>query len=180
MSLRRRKDDMSVGVVQKEARRASGVTQKELGRRLHLSRSMIAEIEAGRKRLPRDVARKAVEILNCGFYALEVAAEIAGIGIGKLDGDSIDLHRSALKEKSLEELQEAMTQISATSLSKKPDRIDRIARDEIYKVIEESMDAVVVLMNFIASICQEYGFSWKEVWQKERRKLEAKGYKKAR
>ncbi|MBN2909128.1 helix-turn-helix transcriptional regulator [Polycladomyces sp. WAk] len=171
---------MSVGIVQREARMGAGVTQKELGRRLHLSRSMIAEIEAGRKRLPRDVAKKAVETLNCGFYALEVAAELTGIGIGKLDGDSIDLHRSALKEKSLEELQEAISQISATSLSRKPDRLDQMARNEISKVIEESMDAVVVLMNFIASICQEYGFSWNDVWQKERRKLEAKGYKKAR
>jgi len=154
------------------------VTQKELGQQLHLSRSMIAEIEAGRKRLPRDVARKAVETLNCGFYAIEVAAELAGISIGKLDGDSIDLHRSSLKEKSLEELQEAISQISATSLSRKPDRFDRVARDEIFKVIEESMDVVVVLMNFIASICREYGFSWNDVWQSERRKLEAKGYKK--
>jgi len=170
---------MSIGVIQKEARLGLGVTQKELASRLHLSRSMIAEIEAGRKRLPRDVARKAVEALDCGFYALEVAAELTGIGIGKLDGDSIDLHRSALKEKSLEELQEAMSQISATSLSKKPDRLDQMARDEIFKVIEESMDVVVVLMNFIASICQDYGFSWNDVWQRERRKLVAKGYKKA-
>jgi hypothetical protein len=51
-----------------------------------LNRFMIAEIEASRKRLPRDVARKAVDSFNCRFYALEVAAELAGIGVGKLDG----------------------------------------------------------------------------------------------
>ncbi|OYD07895.1 helix-turn-helix domain-containing protein [Paludifilum halophilum] len=163
---------MTLGVVQKQSRNEAGVTQQELGQELNLSRSMISEIEAGRRKMPRDVVRKATKLLDDGFYAMAAAQEVLGEGwIPKLDG--VDLHRSAVREKALEELQEAMEQISATSSVNRP---DRGRHDDIKDTLIESIDVIVCLSHLVAVYCQEYGLSWTDMWREHRRKLEERGY----
>jgi hypothetical protein len=135
---------------------------------------MIAEIEAGRRRMPRDVAKQAVETLDCGFYALESAQAILGDAwIPKLN--NVDLHRSAVREKALEELQEAMDQLAVTSSVNEP---DPNSRDEVKAVLIESIDAIVCLCHLVAVYCKEYGFSWVGMWREYHRKAEKRGYMK--
>ncbi|SMO54436.1 helix-turn-helix domain-containing protein [Melghirimyces algeriensis] len=163
---------MTLGVVQKESRSEAGVTQQELGEELNLSRSMISEIEAGRRKMPRDVVRKATEVLDDGFYAMAAAQEVLGEGwIPKLN--NVDLHRSAVREKALEELQEAMDQITATSSVNRP---EPGKHDDLKAVLIECIDAIVCLSHFVAVYCKEYGLSWFGLWREHRRKMVERGY----
>jgi transcriptional regulator with XRE-family HTH domain len=160
---------MSIGTIQAEER-GSRVTQKELAEHINLSRSMVAEIEAGRRKLPRDVAPRAVKTLDSGFYAMEVAAEMTG-GSWVTKLNNVDLHRSAVKEKSLEELEEATQWIRKTSIANKSN-----TSEEIKKVLLESIDAIVALSHFVAVVCKEYSVSWVGIWREHRQKLKERGY----
>lgn len=163
---------MSLGTVQKESRKEIGLTQEAFGKRVNLSRSMVADIETGRRKMPRDVIRKAVETLDCGFYAMEAAQEVLGeVWISRLD--NVDLHRSAVREKVLEELEEALKEISAVRSADLP---EPEKRDDLKEVMLESIDAIVCLAHFVAVYCKEYGLSWTDVWREHRRKLEQRGY----
>jgi transcriptional regulator with XRE-family HTH domain len=163
---------MSLGTVQKESRKEIGLTQEAFGKRVNLSRSMVADIETGRRKMPRDVMRKAVETLDCGFYAMEAAQEVLGeVWISHLD--NVDLHRSAVREKVLEELDEALKEITAVRSSDLP---KSEKRGKLKEVMLESIDAIVGLTHFVAVYCKEYGLSWSDVWREHRRKLEQRGY----
>lgn len=160
---------MSLGTVQAEER-GSRVTQKELANRLNLSRSMVAEIERGNRRLPRDVAPRAVQTLDSGFYAMEVASEMTG-GSWVMKLNNVDLHRSAVKEKSLEELDEAIVRLRGMSLANKS-----IDTKELKSLLLELLDVIVATSHLVAVVCKEYSISWVGLWREHRQKLKAKGY----
>lgn len=167
---------MSLGTVQKEARQEY-MTQQELAEKLHLSRSMIAEIEAGRRRLPKDVAPKAVEILDCGFYAMEVAREMTGGSwVAKLNGENVDLHRASVKAKTQEELYEALEAINGICVANKPESMKEQERIKLEEAMIQAIDAIVALSHYVAIVCKEYGFSWLQLWRKHFMKLLKNGY----
>lgn len=164
--------EMGVGTLQAEARKEAGITQQDFANEINLSRPMVAAIETERRRMPRDVMKKAVETLDCGFYAMEAAQEVLGEAwITKLD--NMDLHRSAVREKAIEELQEVMKEIAATSSVSPPGTGQH---EQLKTVLIESIDAIVCLSHFVAVYCKDYGLSWTELWTEHRRKLVERGY----
>jgi transcriptional regulator with XRE-family HTH domain len=163
---------VSIGSAQKEARAHAHMTQEELAYHLNMSRPAVANVERGYRKMPRDVMGKAVETLDCGFYAMAAAQEVLGRAwIPKLDG--VDLHRSAVREKVLEELQEAIQEISSTSSVNQP---EPGKHDDLREVLIESIEAITCLAHFVAVYCKEYGLSWSELWTEHHRKLESNGY----
>lgn len=163
---------MGVGILQAEARKEAGITQQDFADEINLSRPMVAAIETERRRMPRDVMRKAVETLDCGFYAMEAAQEAVGQAwVTKLD--NVDLHRSAVREKAIEELQEVMKEITATSSVNPPEPGQH---EQVKTVLIESIDAIVCLSHFVAVYCKEYGVSWTQMWREHRQKLIQRGY----
>lgn len=163
---------MSLGTVQKASRGEVGFTQQDFGEEINLSRSMIADIESGRRRMPRDRLKVANEVLDDGFYAMAAVEEVLGdTWIPVLDG--VDLHRAAVKEKAIEEIREAMEQIAATSMVNQP---DPKRRDEIQQLLMECIDVVVCLTHLVAVVCREFGISWVGMWREYHRKAETRGY----
>lgn len=160
---------MSIGTIQAEER-GSRVTQKELANRLNLSRSMVAEIERGNRRLPKDVAPRAVATLDSGFYAMEIAAELTG-GSWVTKLNNVDLHRSAVKEKSLEELDEAIVRLRRMSFANKT-----IDKTELKVLLLELLDVIVATSHLVAVVCKEYSISWVGLWREHRQKLKQRGY----
>lgn len=163
---------MEFGTVQREARKHADFTQEQFAVEINLSRPALANIETGRRRMPKDRIKVANETLDDGFYAMASVQEVLGdTWIPVLDG--VDLHRAAVKEKAIEELREAMDEITATSMVNRP---DPKRREEIQHLLMECIDVIVCLTHLVAVICREFGISWVGMWREYHRKAEKQGY----
>ncbi|MFY0545492.1 helix-turn-helix transcriptional regulator [Brevibacillus sp. H7] len=168
---------MSIGQALKEARALYGVTQKDFASELYVSRSTVAMVETGERELPDEAVPVAVGKLDCGFLAMEVAAEYTGGAfVSKLDGDGVDLHRSSVKAKTAEELTEALSAIQGVCVANRPEKISSHDREQLEHSLLQVIDAIVALAHYVAVICREYRFSWTTLWRQHRKKLKANGY----
>lgn len=160
-----------------EAREAAHLTQEQLAFHFNLSKQMISHIERERRKIPEDVAPKSTQTLDCGFYAMELAHQFTGGAfVTKLDGDQVDLHRSSVKAKAMEELEEAMQHLQNISLVNLPDKTDEQKREKLKVMLIECIDVIVCLSHFCAVICKEYSISWVQIWKDHRLKLKARKY----
>ena len=160
------------GTVQKEARKHADYTQEQFALELNLSRPALANIETGRRRMPRDRIKVANEVLDDGFYTMASVQEVLGEAwIPVLDG--VDLHRSAVREKAIEEIREVMDEIKATSMVNQP---NPKRQEEVENLLMECIDAIVCLTHLVAVICREFQISWVGMWREYHRKAETRGY----
>jgi transcriptional regulator with XRE-family HTH domain len=168
---------MSVGTAIKHARGRHDMTQGDLAGEHYLSRSMVAEVERGAKRLPKDVAPKAARRLDDGFLAMEIAHEFTGgAWIGRLNGKGVDLHRSSVRAKTIEELDELSQSIDGFSMVNAPGLIDHEQRKILEDIMIEACDVVVAVNHLLAVSCEDYGISWYGIWDQWKKKALASGY----
>lgn len=110
----------------------------------------------------------------------EMARELTGgWGAPWLNGPNVDLHRSSTKEKALEEVDEAKAVMLQFASSKPPQmetERERLAREAHLLQVQ---DAVVALLHYIGTQCEEYGFSMMKVSRDHYNKLRCKGFVKA-
>ncbi|MED0736720.1 helix-turn-helix transcriptional regulator, partial [Aneurinibacillus thermoaerophilus] len=120
---------MALGERLKEARDAAEMTQLEFGFEINMSRSAIGMIEIDKRKLPREVTKKAVEVLDDGFFAMAAAEEAVGYSwVPKLDGETVDLHRASVTMKTQEELHEALEAIRRVCVANHPRSMDKYSR----------------------------------------------------
>ena len=168
---------MGYGQALKEARVFRGWTQSDLSDELFVARSTVAMTETGRRELPDEVIPKAVANLDCGFLAMEVSSHYtAGSFVAKLNGHAVDLHRASVKEKSIEEMREALDAVKSVCIANRPERIGESDRAKLEHSLLQVIDAIVALTHYVAVVCREYGFSWREMWRRHRKKLRDRGY----
>ncbi|WLR50070.1 helix-turn-helix transcriptional regulator [Bacillus tianshenii] len=170
---------MNVGKRLKQLRDDNKRTQQQMAFDFNVSRESFSAYETERAKLPADIAQQLTNEFNDPFVALEAVAEYYGWGIGKLDGQAVDLHRASVKAKTEEELEEALEAIKKVCLSNNPSFMEAHQRDELKRALMEAIDAIVALKHFVAVICKEYGFSWIKLWAEHKVKLIARKYKKA-
>lgn len=163
-----------VGEVLKEVR--GGDTQLQLAFEIGVGREAISKYENGRTRVPADVSRSIVDKYDDPKFALAVQHQYTGTGPRWLDGPNVDLHRCSVKEKTIEELQEALDSIKKTSLTKPAKVINPFERQNIEKMIEESIEAITALANFVAVNTQDFGLSYTNAWSNHYQYLEKAGY----
>lgn len=168
---------MNFGIRQKEAREAAEMTQMDFGFEINMSRSAVAMIETGKRKMPRDVMGKAVQVIDDGFYTMAAAEEVIGhVWVPKLDGKYVDLHRCSVSMKTEEEIHEALTAIKGICVSNHPASMPDTQRQELKAALLQVIDAIVALSTYVAVICREYRLSWIQLWREHRVKLKSKGY----
>jgi len=168
---------MSVGSALKHARARHDMTQGDLAEQVFLSRSMIAETERGAKKLPRDVAPKAARRLDDGFLAMEIAKEFTGgAGAGRLNGKGVDLHRSSVKAKTIEELGELQDGLEQFCMVNAPGNLSPEQRAKIEALLIEGCDVIVAVSHLLAVVAEDYEISYYGVWDRWRQKALAAGY----
>lgn len=168
---------MALGERMREARDAAEMTQLEFGFEVNMSRSAIGMIEIEERKLPKEVSRKAVEVLDDGFFSMAAAEEAVGHSwVPKLDGEYVDLHRSSVAKKAEEELNEALEAIGRMCLVNHPKSMDKHGRAELREALLQVVDAIVALSTYAAVICREYSLSWVKLWRDHRKKLKERGY----
>lgn len=166
---------MSVGQALRVSRRAAGSKQSEV--RVPYSQSMLAKIETGKRRVAPDMAPRIGQALDHPAILLELAREMSGgWGAPWLDGPNVDLHRAAVRERCLEELDEAVTAIKEWCACKPPSTETEGERKRRYEHLMEAMDGVVALSTYIGVQCTEYGFSMLQVSRDHYAKLKGKRY----
>jgi transcriptional regulator with XRE-family HTH domain len=163
--------------VQKETREALGLTQQDFAKGINLSRSTITMIEQGKRKMPKDVMGRAVEVMDDGIYAMAAAQEVIGYSwIPILDGPNVDLHRASVAARTNKEVREFLEAMEDICVANPPHSISEHDSAKLDEALDEAADAVVALLHYIAIICREYKKSWRRVWIRIYQKFKAKGY----
>lgn len=164
----------TVGGVIKELRGAE--TQLSLGLDIGVGRERLSRYENGRAKVPSDISRTLVNRFDNPKLALAVQHEYTGTGPIYLNGPNVDLHRCSVREKTIEELQEALDSITKTSLAKPSEAIEYFERNSILDMIEEAVEAATALANFIAVTTEHLGISYTGVWTDHYKYLQKAGF----
>lgn len=166
---------MSVGSVLKETRGKD--SQLKLSMNVDVSRESVSKYETGNVKLPTDVSQKVMQKYDNPWFAFEIEYEYtAGSGVKKLDGKNIDLHRSSVKAKTEEELEEALVALKNVSVVNKPEATNQIEKQKIEEALLQVIDAIYAAKHCVAILSKEYGFSWLKLWQVQFKKLVQRGY----
>lgn len=152
-----------------------GDTLANAGRAAHVDGSQIGKIVKGTRKASRPVMKAAVEHYDDGQLFLAAAAEVTG-GAFTPWLDNVDLHRASVLFKSLEEIQEVRDASSIAPISKTNAQINETERQQIKRLLMETVEAITALTHLAAAICKEYSFSWLATWKEHRAELKSKKY----
>lgn len=152
-------------------------TQLQMSFELPVARSTIGTYERGEQPVPPDISRTVITKRDDAKYAIDFAHEYTGGAWSPyLDGPAFDGHHSSVKDKTHEELLEALEAIRNACLNKNPEYLTNFERQAIEKSLDEACDANTALNIYIATICRVYKISWTKVWLKHKAKLLSKGF----
>lgn len=151
-------------------------TQQQFAFDLGIVRETVSKYENGRSKVPADISRSIVNKYDNPRFAMTVQHEYTGTGPQWLDGENVDLHRCSVKEKTVEETQEALEAIRSINLATPLHAIKHFDIPRLEEVLEEAVEAITALHHFVAVICLESGLSYKGVWDKHYNDLEEDGY----
>ncbi|WP_312754062.1 helix-turn-helix transcriptional regulator [Rummeliibacillus suwonensis] len=150
--------------------------QQKLADEVHVSRETISKYENGRSKLPKDVSRMLTKKYDSPKLAITVRNEYTGTGPVWLDGPNADLHRSAVKEKTLEELQEAIQGLKNTCLVKPLKNLTAYELQNVHSTLEELVEVQTAIDHLIAVVCMEANISYTGLWSNHYRSLASAGY----
>ncbi|WAH38581.1 hypothetical protein [Alicyclobacillus dauci] len=169
---------MSIQQALRISRTSRGLKQSDLD--VPVTQQMISAIEKGTRQMAADLAPHFNRIVDHHAMYFETMREATdGVGPSYLDGPNVDLHRSAVREKCLEELQEAVDAISHFATNKPPGAEGDTHRRKREEHLLQVMDAIQASYMYIGVQCEEYGFSMRAINQKHRKKLESLRYVKS-
>lgn len=167
-----------IGTAIKEAREEKGMTQQELGQMSFLSDKTISAIETGRRNLTKDNLRIICKELDNPFIYFQAVSEVTGdvFNINWLDGEAADLHRAAVREKVVEEFDEAIQAISLVKTSKNPKTCTMEDVQNIVESIQETIDVYNASAIYIAVMCKEFNLDIQEMFKVQKEKLISRKY----
>ncbi|WP_084245178.1 helix-turn-helix domain-containing protein [Planomicrobium okeanokoites] len=154
----------------------NGQTQDQLAMDLNVSRESVSKYENGHVRIPADIARHLMHRNDNARFAFALRNEYTQTGPIWLDGPNVDLHRSSVKEKVLEELEEAANAIKRMNFARPLKSLSNWEVPELEKLLEETVEAITAMEHLIVVVCEETGMSYTDTWQKHYVQLKSKGY----
>lgn len=171
---------MGVSTALKRAREARGLKQQAIGDICFLSYKTVSAIETGRRRLPMDVAPKVAAALDDPeMYAALQAQATGGVASPWLNGEKVDLHRASVRDKTIEELSEAIEALAKCRVLvnvRTAEDLDEDGRKQVAHALNELVEAQTACQTAIGILCRQYGFSMTEVYRQHLKELQAKGY----
>lgn len=171
---------MSVSTALKKAREAKNLKQEAVGQEIYLSAKMISAIERGRRKLPKDASPKVATMLDDPeLYAALQAQATGGVASPWLDGDRVDLHRSSVRDKTIEELSEAIEALSKARMlvnAKDASDLDADGLKQIKEALHQLVEAQTACQVAIGVLCKQYNLSMAQVYRDHISELITKGY----
>jgi len=172
---------MGIGTVIRETRTEYRLTQQALAGKVFISDSSLSDIEREKTVPAPEVLTGIVRSIDSYRLAMAVAYEATGGAYGGfwLDGD-VDLHRAVVRDKTLEELGEAVEHLRQAAVTSPPSKVTEAQREEILDALMELLDARTAIDICLDVFCREYGISARQLIEQHRAKLESRGYIKPR
>ncbi len=172
---------MAIGEALREARRSRGLTQREVASQIPVSDSWFSDVENGKQRVRRDMARLLSSKLDDPRLYLEAAAEATGgVLVGPwLDGERADLHRASVRAKCIEEMTEAIEALARATVmvnARSREHLDEEAARQMHQALHELIEAGTAVQVAVAVLCRTYSFSPAALYKEHHRELQAKGY----
>ncbi|WP_189024953.1 helix-turn-helix transcriptional regulator [Paenibacillus albidus] len=152
-----------------------GHTLAQAGRIANVDGSQVGKIIKGSRKATDPVMRAAAEHYDDGQLFLAAAAEVTG-GAFTPWLDNVDLHRASVLFKTIEEMQEVLDASKQAAITKTNAQINETERQQIKRLLMETVEAITALTHLAAAICKEYSFSWLGTWKEHRAELRAKNY----
>lgn len=166
---------MDLGQALRAARKERGVSQTDLD--VPYGQTMIGRIERGERQPARDIAPRIGQTLDHPAILLELSREMSGgWGPAWLDGPNVDLHRAAVRERCLEELDEAVDAIKRWHASTPPQAETERDHKARYEHLMQVMDAIEAASTYIGVQCLEYGFSMLQLSRDHYNKLRSRRF----
>ncbi|MBU5670277.1 XRE family transcriptional regulator [Paenibacillus brevis] len=153
----------------------SGDTRGAAAAIAHVDASQIGKIIKGSRKASEPVMKSTAAHYDDGQLYIAAAGEITdGATVPWLD--NVDLHRSSVHLKVLEELGEAEEALHQAPITKRRDQLTNKDLMKIKAAIMESIEAITALTHYVSVLCREYCFSYIGAWLEHRSELRAKKY----
>lgn len=153
----------------------SGDTRGKVGRVVHVDPSLIGKIVKGSRRPSKEVMRDTAQHYDDGQLYIAAAGEVTG-GAFAPWLDNVDLHRASVLFKTVEEMKEVLVASTEAPISKTNEQINEEERQQIKRLLMETVEAITALTHLAAVLCKEYSFSWLGTWKEHRAYLKSKKY----
>ncbi|MGF9979327.1 helix-turn-helix domain-containing protein [Viridibacillus arvi] len=150
--------------------------QQKLAMELNVARETISKYENGRSKVPADIGRALTQKYDNPKFAITLRSEYTGTGPKWLDGPNVDLHRSSVREKTIEEMREALDKLEQISFAKPLCKLDGFEKQNIEIALEELVELQTALDHLVAVVCMEADISYTGLWDKHYRYLTSVGY----
>lgn len=158
-----------------KARKRKGYSQQELSMNLPISRESLAKYETGSRHLPSDMRRPIAEALDdVEFYFTTWSNATGEVSIPYLNGDYVDQYPSSMVFLVKRETDEALEQLKRVCWDKPIKTITDSEKEEIKRLVFELLDATASMINLVAIVCRDYGFSMKQIFKQWRITLKAR------
>jgi len=171
---------LGVSTALKKAREAKGLNQRAVGDMCYLSHKTISAIENGRRKLPKDVSPKVATMLDDPeLYAALQAQVTGGVASPWLNGDKVDLHRASVRDKTVEEMSEAIEALMKAKVlanAKTAADLNAEGKQQVLQALHEVVEAQTACQVCVGILCRTYGISMAQVYRDHLSELRAKGY----
>lgn len=158
-----------------EVMKQNGDTLAIAGKAAHVDASQIGKILKGSRKASDPVIKAAAQHYDDGRLYIAAASEITdGASVPWLN--NVDLHRSSVHIKVLEEISEAEQALLQAPITKTKEQLGQKELQQIKLAIMESIEAITALMHYVTVLCREYCFSYFGAWREHRADLKEKKY----
>ncbi|MEK5376607.1 helix-turn-helix transcriptional regulator [Paenibacillus sp. FSL P2-0173] len=160
-----------------EVLKRTGDTLAKAGKATNVDGSQIGKIIKGSRKPSKEVMKQAAQHYDDSRLYIAAAGEVTG-GAFAPWLDNVDLHRASVLFKTIEEMREVLTLSAEVPISKTADQLTESERQNMKRLLMETVEAITALTHFAAVLCKEYSFSWLATWKEHRADLKAKKYMK--
>ncbi|MBQ4899318.1 helix-turn-helix transcriptional regulator [Paenibacillus sp. Marseille-P2973] len=158
-----------------EVMKQNGDTLAKAGKAAHVDGSQIGKIIKGSRKASKPVIKAAAQHYDDGRLYIAAAGEVTD-GASAPWLNNVDLHRSSVHLKVLEEIGEVEQALLQAPITKTKDQLGQKEMQQIKIAIMESIEAITALMHYVTVLCKEYSFSYFSAWREHRADLKAKKY----
>ncbi|MDU0332565.1 helix-turn-helix transcriptional regulator [Paenibacillus sp. 3LSP] len=155
--------------------RRTGDSRSDVAKIAHVDASTVGKVIKGTRKPSKEVMQSTIDHYDDGRLYIAAAGEVTG-GATVPWLNNVDLHRSSVHLKVLEEIGEAKEALHHAPITKTREQLNQSDLAKIKTAIMESVEAITALMHYVSVLCKEYCFSYIGIWREHRSELRAKKY----